>query len=205
MNAGPLFESAAVYADLNANGRLDQYISLLLKENQRQNLVSRETSADDLKRLVVESIIPMQLVGLSTAGHYLDIGSGGGLPALPILLAYPAQSAVLIDRSEKKLAALRRMALALFVDTPSVRLVQLNTDEQAPEGSFDLITVRLVRLSPALLSTLLGCLARDGRLIYYAEPDFPLDTATGTTRHQYLLAQGGSKPPVHRSVTIFTQ
>ena len=80
------------------NGSLDDYLSLLTLENEKTNLVSRETSAADLKRLIAESLVPFEKLELKTVNNYLDIGSGGGLPAIPIILTKNPPESVLIER-----------------------------------------------------------------------------------------------------------
>jgi len=47
---------------------------------------------------------------------------------------------------------------------------------------FDLITMRLVRLDRRLLKRILSLLADDGCFIYYAHPEFPVDSSTRATK-----------------------
>ena len=160
--------------------RIETYVDLLLEENRKINLVSRETSRDDLRRLTVESLVPLTLLELPV-GRYLDIGSGGGLPSIPILLAGAVSGeSLLVERTQKKAAVLRRilLELGLFAEvTPS------NYEETRSRGKFDLATIRLVKPTKPLLRKIHSELNEDGVVVYYSSgitPDRIFDSETVT-------------------------
>ena len=143
---------------------LDAYLSLLTLENEKTNLVSRETSAADLKRLIAESLVPFEKLELKTVDNYLDIGSGGGLPAIPIIITKNPPESVLIERRNKKASALRRISLELKIK-PVV--IEQTFEDIAFDKTFDLITVRLVRLSGSILKKISEILSHSAVFIYY--------------------------------------
>jgi 16S rRNA (guanine527-N7)-methyltransferase len=145
--------------------RLETYFDLLLEENRKINLVSRETSREDLRRLAVESLVPLNLLELPV-GRYLDIGSGGGLPSIPILLAEAVTGeSRLVERTQKKAAALRRILLELGL---SAEVVPSNYEETRPRGRFDLVTIRLVKPTRPVLRKIHSELNDGGIVIYYS-------------------------------------
>ena len=146
------------------NGSLDAYLSLLTLENEKINLVSRETSAADLKRLIAESLVPFEKLELKTVNSYLDIGSGGGLPAIPIIITKNPPESVLIERRNKKASALRRISLELKIK-PVV--IEQTFEDIVFDKTFDLITVRLVRLSGSILKKISEILSHSAVFIYY--------------------------------------
>ncbi len=146
------------------NGSLDAYLSLLTLENEKINLVSRETSAADLKRLIAESLVPFEKLELKTVNNYLDIGSGGGLPAIPIIITKNPPESVLIERRNKKASALRRISLELKIK-PVV--IEQTFEDIVFDKTFDLITVRLVRLSGPILKKISEILSHSAVFIYY--------------------------------------
>ena len=95
--------------------RLSQYASLVQEWNDYASLVSKS----DLARLSdthfhdALSLAPVILMLGQDKGLLLDIGSGGGFPAIPLGLILPDLQIVLIERSEKKVAFLRKAAAAL--------------------------------------------------------------------------------------------
>lgn len=148
------------------NGSLDAYLSLLTLENEKINLVSRETSASDLKRLIAESLVPFEKLKLEPGKleNYLDIGSGGGLPAIPIIITKNPPESVLIERRNKKASALRRISLELKIK-PVV--IEQTFEDIVFDKTFDLITVRLVRLSGSILKKISEILSHSGVFVYY--------------------------------------
>lgn len=153
--------------------RCEHYLDLLAKEGRRHNLVSRETSRAELRRLVAESLIPLALLTDIVPHSYLDIGSGGGLPSLPLLIALsqlgscPSRS-VLVERTQKKASALRRMLIALEL---RAEIVPCDFAPSAVSGPFDLVTLRLVRLTPDLQAAIAQAIAPGGALVHWAAID----------------------------------
>ena len=146
------------------DGSLDAYLSLLTLENEKINLVSRETSAADLKRLIAESLVPLEKLELKTVNNYLDIGSGGGLPAIPIIITKDPAQSIMIERKNKKASALRRISLELKIKAV---VIEQTFEDIVFDKTFDLITVRLVRLSGSILKKISEILSHSGVFIYY--------------------------------------
>ena len=146
------------------DGRLQAYLSLLTLENEKINLVSRETSAADLKRLIAESLVPFERLELESINNFLDIGSGGGLPAIPIIITKNPAQTILIERRNKKASALKRISLELKIK-PSI--IEKTFEDIVFDKTFDLITVRLVRLSGPILKKISEILSHSAVFIYY--------------------------------------
>ncbi len=184
MDTSPLvhLSSQELRQQFDPSGRLEQFLDLLEDENQRINLVSRETSRDRLLALAVESLVPLALMDGKSFSRYLDIGSGGGFPAIPLILSgrlSMARRPVLVERVGKKSAALRRIALALGlkVDSVSDDLTQAKLSSK-----FDLITLRYVKLTRKLLKDAAKLLGTAGCLVYYSQPEFEPDASLVRTR-----------------------
>lgn len=172
------------------------YAEELLAQNQRVNLVSRETSADQLLQLIAESVVPLEIISVESIRSYLDVGSGGGLPAIPIKLSPvlerldPARC-LLVERRQKKAAALRRICLGLGIRTE----IAAESLEQVPgDTTYDLITMRAVALSRDLLSQITGRLSKTGQFVYFDDaraicddPSLRIEIA------RYSLVDQGSK------------
>jgi len=164
-----------LFEEFSCRDRIEQYLDLLLEENQQLNLVSRETSRDDLRRLAAESIFPLKSIE-SGAGSYLDVGSGGGFPSIPIMLALEgavtSPQTTLVERIGKKAAALQRLVSGLDLE-PNV--INMTLEDIKPPGSANLITIRLVKLTDKLLAVASRWLKPDGCILYYSQPDFHID------------------------------
>lgn len=145
------------------NEAADRYFDALLEENKNVNLVSRETARAGLRKLYSESLLPIMHCDLLPKS-YLDVGSGGGFPAIPILSTLSI-SGTLVERTKKKSAALQRIVARLGL---SAEILSVDAAEIPRTRMFELITLRYVRLTVGLLSTLTQHLSPDGALIYYS-------------------------------------
>jgi 16S rRNA (guanine527-N7)-methyltransferase len=129
---------------------LERYAALLKKWNAAQNLVSRETLGADLwPRHIVDSLQLTRLV--RDADHaVLDLGSGGGFPAIPLAIASRGHDRrfTLLEPIAKKVAFLRTVAreLELPVTVEATRTADFDSRE-----TFDLITSRALARLQVLL------------------------------------------------------
>lgn len=152
-------------------GMVERYIDLVFEENEKVNIVSRETTRADLKRLVAESLAPLEVIDEGPFADMLDIGSGGGLPSVPILISGSVLQGTLVERTQKKAAVLDRIIEGLGLPA---EVIARNLDEAGLSEQFDLITLRLVRLTGRLLN-LIGRLSHESTLvIYHARPESSL-------------------------------
>ncbi len=145
---------------------LEQYAALLTKWNAVQNLVSRETLSSDLwPRHLQDSLRPMQWVRAGDAS-VLDLGSGGGLPAIPMAIASRGveRRFTLLEPIAKKASFLRTVAreLELPVAVHAVRAEQFDSRE-----TFDLITSRALAALPQLLILSGPFLASGGHMLLH--------------------------------------
>jgi len=122
---------------------LESFAALLLKWNAVQNLVSRETEKSVWERHIVDSLQILPLVERDAAGlNVLDVGSGGGMPAIPLAIALKGTGAkvTLVEPVTKKVSFLRTAIreLALPATVFAGRVEQIDSRETP----VDLITSR---------------------------------------------------------------
>jgi 16S rRNA (guanine527-N7)-methyltransferase len=103
--------------DLSAEtvSRLGEYYSLLTRWNDRLHLVAPCSPEEFAIRHVLESL--MLLPHLPLNARVVDIGSGGGLPIIPCLIARDDLSATLIESSQKKSVFLREASNQLHLQS----------------------------------------------------------------------------------------
>ena len=175
---------------------LDRYYVELMRENQHVNLVSRETSREDFDRLCAESLLPLEILPEKMNG-YLDIGAGGGIPAIPLLFSGRISGPVtLVERTQKKAAALGRIVRACGLDA---QIMSRTFEELVLNEQFDLITLRYVKLTPAILKQIIPRLTATGRFIYYARPEFEIRVLMQTP-----FAFRDSENSIFKSFTVFS-
>ena len=112
--------------------RLGEYYSLLTRWNDRLHLVAPCSPEEFAVRHVLESLLLLRY--LPSNATVADIGSGGGLPIIPCLIARPDLEATLIESSQKKVVFLREALNRLGLR--AVVLAQRFEDVSPPPVSF---------------------------------------------------------------------
>jgi 16S rRNA (guanine527-N7)-methyltransferase len=129
------------------------YLSVLALWNRRINLTAfaLEPPTDDaIDRLIVEPLAAAHLIP-TDAPLVIDIGSGGGSPALPVKIARPSCRMVLVESRERKSAFLREAVRQLHLTDVVVETARLGADGLAAwNGAADVVTMRAVRADEEL-------------------------------------------------------
>jgi|TARA_A100001391_G_scaffold72772_2_gene46671 16S rRNA (guanine527-N7)-methyltransferase len=134
--------------------QLHRFSDHLLRWQKVQNLVSRETPGDLWSRHILDSLQILPLIGpISGPLRILDIGSGGGFPAIPLAIALQDVdfSMHLIESNTRKCAFLR--ATAREFDLPiTVHTARIEAVPPEIVGVVDLFTSRALAPLPLLLT-----------------------------------------------------
>jgi len=118
-------------------GLLLQYLVLLEKWNKVYNL----TAIRDLTKMVSAHLLDsLSVLSTLTGGSVLDVGSGAGLPGIPIAVARPACDVTLLDSNHKKSAFLRQAVADLALKNASV--VCERVESWASPAEYDVIVSR---------------------------------------------------------------
>ena len=155
-----------------ARVRLAAYLDLLAKWNRVYNLTAiRERSRMETHH-VQDALAVLPFLPDVPNARVLDVGSGGGLPGIPLAIARPQWTFVLLDANRKKAAFLAQAAIEL--ELANVRAVASRVEDFAPDEPFDVVISRAFsdlrtfaalawrHLSPnGLLVAMKGALPRD--------------------------------------------
>ncbi|OUR80299.1 16S rRNA (guanine(527)-N(7))-methyltransferase RsmG [Colwellia psychrerythraea] len=111
---------------------LIQYVELLNKWNKAYNL----TSVRDPSEMLVKHIMDSLMVGEVLIGkNFIDVGTGPGLPGIPLAILYPERNFVLLDSLGKRITFLRQVVFQLKLT--NVTPVKARVEEYQGEESFD--------------------------------------------------------------------
>lgn len=146
---------------------LDLYLDLLLEANAQFNL-TRITDPDQVEtRLIGDSLALVPHIP-AAAHSLLDIGSGGGVPGMPIAIARPRLAVTLMDATGKKVRFLSETAAVIGAD--NVTAVQARAEEFAREPDrrerYNVVTARAVARLATLVELALPFLRVGGRAIF---------------------------------------
>ena len=129
---------------------LRQYTSLLREWNGKINLVSRK----DMDRLetkhLAHCLTITHFLRLMPKAQILDVGTGGGLPGIPLAICYPQARFTLMDSIGKKVMVLEDMVEKLGLQNVEVRRGRV--EEMPKRRSFDFVIGRAVTALPTFFN-----------------------------------------------------
>jgi len=124
-------------ADAPTRARLLAYVQLLDKWNRVYNLTAVRDVADMMTYHLLDSLAVVPHIAGRTI---VDVGSGGGLPGVPIALVCPDRRVTLLDSNHKKAAFLRQAAIELALS--NVTVVCERAEAWQPPERFDVVISR---------------------------------------------------------------
>ncbi len=146
--------------------QLAQYLDLLARWNQVYNLTAIRDPADMVTRHLLDSLA----VALWVQGtRILDVGSGAGLPGLPLAVMYPTQQFTLLDSNAKKTRFMTQSGAELAL--ANVRVIRTRAEQYYPAQGFDCILARAVAPLAQLLELTHHLCAPGGRLLALKGPE----------------------------------
>jgi 16S rRNA (guanine527-N7)-methyltransferase len=150
--------------------RLERYRDLLVAAAAQFNLTAVRDPEAVERRHLLESLALVRVLAqrglLPPGARLLDVGSGAGLPGLPMKIARPDLAVGLLEANAKRCAFLREAIAALGLGGVEVlegRAEDLARDP-ARRGAYDLVVARAVAPLPVLLEYALPFLRLDGHL-----------------------------------------
>jgi 16S rRNA (guanine527-N7)-methyltransferase len=151
--------------------KLEAYFKLLTAWNTKMNLTGldlAEQSPAAIDRLLVEPLVASKHV-TSPVTRMIDIGSGGGSPAIPLALALSSPHLMLVEAKARKSVFLREALRALEMSEAEVvtsRFEELLARPPLHEAH-ELLTLRAVRVEGAILMNLQAFVRPGGELFLF--------------------------------------
>jgi len=141
------------------------YHSLLRERNAELNLTRVHNFTNMLLKLYVDSVLPADMLDLPSP--LLDLGTGPGMPGIPIKIYRPGIDLILAESRGKRVAFLSQVVARLGLS--GVRIVAGRITPRFEEPVAGVIT-RAVEPMDETLERVQGCLAADGRVVFMKGP-----------------------------------
>lgn len=156
----------AAYVEGTALVRLARYAALVEHWSGRHNLVRFSSREELVQRHILDALAATSL--LRGNGRLLDIGSGAGLPGVPLLAVRPQWGGVLLEPRQKRWAFLKTVVRELGLEAEVLRSRYQDLGESPP---FDLVTVRAVGGHEELLEWARDRLTPAGEVVVWTTID----------------------------------
>jgi 16S rRNA (guanine527-N7)-methyltransferase len=132
--------AAGVALPAHARDTLAAYVALLAKWNRTYNLTAIREPERMVTHHVLDSLAVLPHLPARDDLAVLDVGSGGGLPGIPLALARPRWRVVLLDANHKKGAFLQQAVIELGL--ANAEAVTARVEDYVANAPFDVVISR---------------------------------------------------------------
>lgn len=141
----------------------------LLAWNKIHNLTGA-SGMDSILENIFDSLYPLRFV--DDFQSCMDIGSGGGFPAIPLAIARPKSSFVLIEPRGKRASFLQNIAITLGLENIQVKALNIQNVPISEVNNIDLITSRALMDAKSLMLLSRKFLKSNGYFLFYKGTNF---------------------------------
>jgi 16S rRNA (guanine527-N7)-methyltransferase len=172
-------QKIGVFLPEDLSDRLIGYYELLARWNRKINLTALADPDEAIDRLLLEPILAARHLPPSDARglRIMDVGSGGGSPAIPLKIAAPNVRLTMVEVKARKSAFLREAVRVLELTGTVVETSRYEELLARPElhEAFGVLSLRAVRVELRSLTTLQAFLAPGGFLFMFRGPSGPAE------------------------------
>ncbi|MBH25461.1 MAG: hypothetical protein CMH57_13640 [Myxococcales bacterium] len=149
--------------------KLVAYAALLVQHNKRLNLVGRLSQGEVLRDLIVDALLPA--VVRRPAGPLMDVGSGAGLPGIPLAIAFPDVPMHLIEPRKKRVTFMSTALRRLGLEHVTLHEVRLEAFTGLRRGEAGTLAAKAFQTPAQWLETAQGWVREGGVIYLYASGD----------------------------------
>ncbi|MFO1315416.1 MAG: 16S rRNA (guanine(527)-N(7))-methyltransferase RsmG [Burkholderiales bacterium] len=145
------------------HAQLLAYVALLDKWNRTYNLTAIREPERMVTHHLLDALAVLPHLPARKGLRVLDVGSGGGVPGIPLAIARPDWRVALVDASHKKVAFLTQAAIELRL--PNVEAHATRVEDYVPPAPFDVVISRAFSDLPTFAAAAARHLAPQGLLV----------------------------------------
>lgn len=162
-------EKKGIEASAEILSRYGRYMEEVLRRNETMNLTAIREPREFLEKHLIDSLAILDFQGFIDARRVMDLGTGAGLPGIPLAIAAPDKQFLLMDSVGKKLRAVREMAQELGLDKVTVLHARAEDKAHDPNyrEAFDLVVSRAVANLSVLCEYCLPYVREGGWFVAY--------------------------------------
>ncbi len=160
----------------NAWPKLQEYSERIREWNTKVNLVSRKDMDQFVTKHLAHCLVATTFLRLMNRTTLLDVGTGGGLPGIPLAICYPQASFTLMDSIAKKIMVVEDIVKGMGLK--NVKVIRGRAEELPAKQRFDFVLGRAVTRIPKFHGWIKDKLRKGNRnsikngLLYWKGGDF---------------------------------
>jgi 16S rRNA (guanine527-N7)-methyltransferase len=160
----------------DAHGKLAAYLSLLAKWNRTYNLTALREPEQMVTHHLADALAVLPYLPSRDDIRLLDVGSGGGVPGIPLAIARPTWDVVLVDSNQKKVAFLVQAIIELKLRNATA--IAARVEDLQIHTHFDAVISRAFADLATFAQTSMQHVVRNGKL-YAMKGAMPNDEIAG--------------------------
>ena len=153
--------------------QIERYRDELVYWNEKVNLISRKDIENVLENHILHSLSVLKYIDLPVKSRCLDIGTGGGLPGIPIAIANPEIKMLLVDSIGKKIKITDMLAKhteVKYINAMNVRVEDI-ANKKEYDSYFDFVFARAVTDALKIMQWSKKIISRHGKIVLYKGGD----------------------------------
>lgn len=175
-----IFEKSCINSSDKQLHQLDGYIGLLKKYSGSMNLISQTDINRIFEKHIIDSLGVLQILNIQDNSRFLDVGSGNGLPGIPMAILLPSSELTLLDSSEKKTAFLNIAKANLNLVNINVQNSRIEKYIDDPRPRFNFLLCRAFKGFDECITLLEPLIKENSKLIYF-------NKRSGALTDRYLI------------------
>lgn len=158
------FSSAGLIISREQAQKYFDLYEYMVEYNKNVNLTSITEFEDVVMKHFIDSVLPFSWLEIKTGSSFIDVGSGAGFPALPLMIFRPDLKAVLCDSLQKRCVYLEKVCAEIGI---KAEIIHARSEElgRKRRECFDLATARAVSAMPVLSEYCIPFVKVGGRFI----------------------------------------
>ncbi len=154
--------------------KLIEYIDILLRVNKVINLTAITDIHEALIKHIYDSLVVLNFPEYTKAESILDIGSGAGIPGIPLAISSPEKKFISLDATQKKIKFQEDVCNSLLLNNlqPIWSRAEDYIKQNGVRENFDLILSRAVAPINTLAELTIPYCKIKGRAIFYKGKDY---------------------------------
>ena len=172
------FGEAGIVISEDMGEKFVRLAEFMVEYNKNVNLTSITEFPEIVMKHFVDSVLPFQMISVPEGSSFIDVGTGAGFPALPLLIVRPDLKGTLCDSLNKRCVYLEKACKLLGI---KAEIVHARSEElgRKRRECFDMATARAVAAMPVLSEYCIPFVRTGGRFIALKSVNEDINSAAG--------------------------